>query len=524
MLNKHTRRNLTALAIGIALVVGACGSTNDASSTTKAPPATASSDSQPATTASPNTSTAVSTTVATSTTAAAPNTNTPADGQFPATIEHAYGSTTIESQPERVLSVGFNEHDFVLALGVVPVGLREWYGEQPNGVWPWAQKLLAGAEPEVLSSGDLNFEQIAALQPDVIVGVWSGMTEEDYALLSKIAPTVSHGPGHDQYGTPWQEQTRMIGAAIGRAGTAEEVVERVEGVIATTAAAHPEWQGKTAAVGFYYEGKPGVYRPTDPRSRLLTDLGFTVPEKFAEVPDGAFSWSTSPEDLSALELDALVWVGTSDMNAKEFDEALPTRKNLQLVKEGREIFTNELLISAFSHSSPLSLVAAVEQLTPQLVAALDGDPSTPVPLSEAFRNGTLNDDQVEVEASTDNSSPDESGDSAGSPEAEAAWELVFDSTADIASKAQVLQEFDALKGTLEKYAKTGKSMGNITADVTGSTVTGEQAAVTFNIEFGGKPAYKDLDGTVVKTDNGWQVPRDAFCALMAQARTPCPSS
>src|SRR5262245_63429953 len=39
---------------------------------------------------------------------------------FPVTIEHKYGSTTIEEEPERVAVVGLTEQDALLALGVVP--------------------------------------------------------------------------------------------------------------------------------------------------------------------------------------------------------------------------------------------------------------------------------------------------------------------------------------------------------------------------------------------------------------------
>ena len=41
--------------------------------------------------------------------------------QFPVTIEHAFGETTIESVPERVATVSWVNADTALALGVVPV-------------------------------------------------------------------------------------------------------------------------------------------------------------------------------------------------------------------------------------------------------------------------------------------------------------------------------------------------------------------------------------------------------------------
>ena len=37
----------------------------------------------------------------------------------------------------------------------------------------------------------INFEQVADSAPDVILGVNSGMTKDDYSTLSEIAPTIA---------------------------------------------------------------------------------------------------------------------------------------------------------------------------------------------------------------------------------------------------------------------------------------------------------------------------------------------
>ena len=136
-------------------------------------------------------------------------------GDFPVTIEHQFGSTTIESRPERVVSVGFAEHEGLLSLGVEPVGVRDWYGDQPYATWPWAQDELGDLQPEVIPADALNFEQIAALDPDLIVGVSSGMTDTDYATLSAIAPTVAQPDDYIEYGTPWDVQLEIDGLATG---------------------------------------------------------------------------------------------------------------------------------------------------------------------------------------------------------------------------------------------------------------------------------------------------------------------
>ncbi len=126
--------------------------------------------------------------------------------------------------------MGFTDQDYLLALGVTPVGIREWFGEKPFATWPWAADELGGATPEVLTR-ELNYEQIAALQPDLLVGLYSGMTEEEYRLLSQIAPTVAPSPDFPDFAIPWQEQTRIIGRALGRRERAEELVAEVSGQI-----------------------------------------------------------------------------------------------------------------------------------------------------------------------------------------------------------------------------------------------------------------------------------------------------
>src|SRR5690606_20608019 len=122
------------------LVVAACGGDDDdgaadpvettvaASPTTEAPatdPTDAADDTAP-----DDSGAAAPTTEATSDTGS----DAPSDA-FPVTIEHKYGETTIEEEPERVVAVGFTDQDTLLALGVVPVGIRDWYGDQPFATW-----------------------------------------------------------------------------------------------------------------------------------------------------------------------------------------------------------------------------------------------------------------------------------------------------------------------------------------------------------------------------------------------------
>src|SRR3954451_18908704 len=122
----------------------------------------------------------------------------------PATVTHEYGQTVVEEAPQRVVSLGYTDQDAILALGVVPVAIREFTGNKPSATWDWAQDELQGQQPQVLPVGDVGTEAIAALRPDLIVGISAGLTQEQYDTYSKIAPTIAQPSGFVDYGTLWQ--------------------------------------------------------------------------------------------------------------------------------------------------------------------------------------------------------------------------------------------------------------------------------------------------------------------------------
>lgn len=117
---------------------------------------------------------------------------------YPITIEHAFGETVIESKPERIATIGWENQDTPLALGVAPVGVSAAnYGMvTDNNLHPWTDEAFAdlGVEkPVVFDDVDgLDFEQISDCNPDVILAAYSGMTQEDYDTLSQIAPVIPY--------------------------------------------------------------------------------------------------------------------------------------------------------------------------------------------------------------------------------------------------------------------------------------------------------------------------------------------
>lgn len=305
----------------------------------------------------------------------------PTDDAFPVSIEHKYGITQIPQPPKRVVSVGDNDQDPILALGVAPVAVRDWFGEQPHAVWPWARDELGDARPEVLPPApDLNFEQIARLRPDVIIGTFSAMTEEEYKTLAQIAPTVAQSGAHPDFGQPWQEITQVVGRALGREERAKKLVAEVEAQFEAARRAHPEFEGKSAVVGSADGGTYAAFTGTDTASRFLVALRFeTLPEieELAAAAGSTGRVDVSEERLDLFDADLLVWFEAVDAGHGLLDNPIYTR--LDVHNEGRDIFLGYVpLGGALAFSTVLSLPFALDKLVPMLAAAADGDPATKV--------------------------------------------------------------------------------------------------------------------------------------------------
>ncbi len=306
--------------------------------------------------------------------------STATDAGFPVTLDHNYGSTTITAKPERVVTVGLVEQDALLALGIVPVGTTEWFGGYPGSIWPWAQdelQALGGAIPEAVGGESINFEKIAALQPDLILALYSGLTQEQYDILTQIAPTVAQPADTVDYGISWQALTLTVGKAVGQAAEAQMLIDEIQAQFTQVQSAHPEFVGATAAAAMAWQGIY-LYGPQDIRSRLLTELGFVLPTGIEEITGSTFGGNLSMERADLLNVDVIVWL---DPQEAEGELGGPVYQALPVHTEGREVLLRSIgdpVGGATSFITVLSLPYLLDNLTPMLVAALDGDPATTV--------------------------------------------------------------------------------------------------------------------------------------------------
>lgn len=276
------------------------------------------------------------------------------------TVKHVFGETRIPGPPTRVVSAGFTEQDDLLAVGVVPIAVTDWFGAEPFGVWPWAQQRLGAAKPAVLSLDDgIQIDAIAALRPDLIVATNAGLDADTYARLSQLAPTIAQS-GPAAFFEPWKDQATTIGQAVFKADDMATLISGIDDKFTGIASSHPEFSGKKAILLRGHLDRDSAHAtPPGWQTDFLTQMGLTVPE----VPEFI------PRDQMAAVLrgaDVLIWSTESDAD----QAALLADPVIAALPAKRHVFTGKDLAGAIAFASPLSYPVVADQLPPRLAKAL----------------------------------------------------------------------------------------------------------------------------------------------------------
>ena len=286
-------------------------------------------------------------------------------GAGSATISHLFGETVITQPPKRVVSAGYTEQDDLLAVGVVPIAVTNWWGDQPFAVWPWAQPKLGGAQPVVLNlDNGIAIDQIAGLKPDLIVAINAGVDADTYQKLSAIAPTVPQSDG-DAFFEPWKDQATAVGQAVFQADQMKSLIDAVDKQFAAVAQKNPQWQGKKALLmqGALWQGTV-VATLAGWRTDFLNQMGLVIADSIK--PFGADHRAVIPRDHIKAVLDSadvVIWTTESPDDQKAL-LADPDVAASQATAQNRHIFTSKEQAAAIAFSSPLSYPLVADQLPP----------------------------------------------------------------------------------------------------------------------------------------------------------------
>jgi iron complex transport system substrate-binding protein len=288
-------------------------------------------------------------------------------GGGPLTITHAFGETTIPEPPKRVVSAGFTGQDDLLALGIVPVAVTAWFGDQPFGVWPWAQPKLGNAKPVVLNlDNGIQVKQIAGLKPDLIVATDAGLDQDTYQKLAAIAPTLAQSDG-DAFFEPWKDQAKAIGQAVYQSGQITSLINGIDKGFTAVADQHPQFKNKRVVL---LQGKlhdDNVVAMTGWRTEFLTQMGLTIPESIAPLAvDQERAFIPRDKIISVLgAADLLIWTTDSDKDQADL-LANPDVAGLR----SRSVFTTKDQAGAIAYASPLSYPLVADQLPPLIANIL----------------------------------------------------------------------------------------------------------------------------------------------------------
>jgi iron complex transport system substrate-binding protein len=292
-----------------------------------------------------------------------------ASGSGEIRIEHALGTTVLDAPPERVVALGPTDLDAALALGANVVGTAS--SGVGDGVPPWTDEAGADSLTVLATSGDaldVDPEEVAELQPDLILAATYYSIDDAYDVLSQIAPTTAYqaGPTEDT----WHQVTEQVGQALGDQAAATRLVDGVESQL-TEAGERGGVDGATFTFGFVTtDGVSTLRDPDDVMMTVPEALGFTLSPPVLDLPEGdSFAVDVSFEQLDVLEADVLALYDGGDAGAAASLDDNPLFAALPVVERGGVVELDGDEFYALRQPTALSIPYLLDGVAPRLLDA-----------------------------------------------------------------------------------------------------------------------------------------------------------
>ncbi|WP_312777536.1 ABC transporter substrate-binding protein [Corynebacterium variabile] len=326
---RSLRTGLTAVVVAAGLVIAGCSSDDDKEDTTSG--TSASSDSG-------------------------------ADASE-VTISHVYGEDTYPTNPETVVAIG-TAVDNLLALGITPDAIVERPDDKDAA---WKNDQLEDVERIPLSDQNVPLEEIAALEPDLIVGDLYRIPEEAYDALKGVSPVL---PGIDQT-ADWEPQLKALGQIYGKEDQAQQVIDDDEQAFADVREELPGLEGKTALTVQDRGGQFGVIAdPDNIANSFYSRLGMTLPEAFT---DGSLKIDGGRVMISYERVDDLAadFMGMYATEGMDKTRAIAGYHKLPQVESGAVVEDDKSVMAALNIPSSLSNAWLLDTIKDQLKTAAE---------------------------------------------------------------------------------------------------------------------------------------------------------
>jgi iron complex transport system substrate-binding protein len=253
-------------------------------------------------------------------------------------VEHALGETEVPVSPGRVVALDpYVTLPTAVLLGVPVVGA----GYIPAGE-PFPPFLGEEETEGIENVGWLepNLEALAALDPDLIIGVDSFITGETYPELSQVAPSVAV-----EFRSPdWKENVLQTADALGKRQEAErEISAYEERIAAFKSAMGGRLDGLEVSLLNIRDAQDiRIYTEQDITGAILKEAGLDRPEnqRTSDPEEGYIG--ISQELLSRADADVIFYFlgsagGDYEDSQKEFEGIRdnPLWQKLEAVRNGR---------------------------------------------------------------------------------------------------------------------------------------------------------------------------------------------
>jgi ABC-type Fe3+-hydroxamate transport system substrate-binding protein len=242
------------------------------------------------------------------------------------TVRHGYGETTLPRNPERILAADETTLDYLLALGLSPIGVTSYSPELPDYLAEHAGDITV--IPVAGGPDSVNLEALLVLEPDLIIGyehLGGNFAPELYEQVSQIAPTVSFlAPPENAFRTAlpllaelFNVPDRSEEALTAFEAEAAALRGRLEAALGDeTVSFVTLYPRQIRLYGVGYEDERAGYLPNNVTAPLYRELGLTPgPEVLrltAETARADLSFETLPE-LSADHLLIYTTLPESDL-------------------------------------------------------------------------------------------------------------------------------------------------------------------------------------------------------------------
>lgn len=273
--------------------------------------------------------------------------------EFPLTIDSDSGPVRLEKPAERIIVFSEEYTEVFIALDVAPVGVGTWRNETsaaPFTKLPYLDKPIPGS-PAGFNGWEINFEQVLALEPDLIFFHMNADEPEleTIAKLEAMAPVigiVGSRPG------AWKEVARDLGLATGKSDDAETLiadfetrVAQLQAQMAPIVAEHP-----TVTAVFAWGESSGYFDERFSIGGHLKLLGLTLTTPLGDAMP-ASGFDVAPvESVAQIDADTIFVIRGGE---SPFDDLLSRRSQPVL---------EEPLPPGIGHSGPYAEMLYLEAI------------------------------------------------------------------------------------------------------------------------------------------------------------------